>query len=440
MNIRQEIKQGKKLISFFAIKGAGSVCSVLLHLLLAKILKPDMLGSFFLFKMVVYFSVTFFIAPFIFPFNVESNKEYSKSQKANKTFTSFLIYTFNTTILFFIVFMFFGKSIIEFTGLDYKEYRDIFILSYLGLGSSRIMRIFFLSQNKKNIHALMEFGYPLVNIIYVAAIYALNLFTLRNILLGYFISGAITTFASLFFIDYSRLWPLDFSKSNFKEIGKFGGWVSLGFIAEYLINWGDNLILRHYVSINNIGVYNFAYQAFKMGLLFNTFIGHYYIPFLSQKITNKKDIMNYLSVKNKKMYKYIIIAFLVAEIAVGPTVKTLFGSSYYGSISITRTLLVGNLFMSFSAFYIPIFAVVKEYKLLNLALITQLLINILLNIVLIPILGISGSALATTTAYIFYALFTKIIFETKIKSKLNLMWKKTQSFKPPSQSDKIALS
>ena len=423
----RDIKQGRNLLSFMVIKGLGRSLIILIPLLATKILAPEIIGSFFLFKMIIFFASSLLIAPFTSPFNIESNREYASTCKSNKTFTSFLTYAGLSIMLFSIIFIIWGRELINFTGLDYHEYRIVFILAFLGVAADRFLPVFFLGQNKKKIHAILGFIFPFVHLLYIVLLYFTNHFNLKNILLGYPISGLVILIITIFYTNYQRILPLSFSGENFKELGRFSSWVALGVTVSYFINWGDNIVLKYFVSLSNIGVYNLGYQFFKAGLLFHFFICHYYTPFLSQQIGNKKAMQNYLSIKRKKTLKYIFLGFIAGEIMVGYIIRLFFDPSYYGAIGVVRILLISNLLMSLVSFYLPIFSVVKKYKLSNLILIAQLIVNVVFNIILIPHWGIIGAAIATTTSYLLYVITIKILFETQIKKTLNNIWSNVPS-------------
>jgi len=314
--IKEEIKQGRNFLSFMSIKTIGLILTFLIPFFVAILLKPEIFGSFSLFKMILFFGTAMFIGPILAPFIIESNKEYSKTKKSNKTFTSVLIYTLSSISIFLLIFLFFGKELINFTGLDYQTYKVVFILAFLGLIVPSFFSSLFLSQDKKKIHAIIEFLYPLVNLIYLFFLYWLNLFSLYNIFMGYFISGVVIFLISILFVDYKQIFPLCYSKENFKEIIHFGSWVILGYTASYFINWGDNIILRYFVTLSDIGVYNLAYQIFKGGIMVSFMINTYYTPFVSKNIENKIVIKDYLDKTRTKIMRFVLLGFILAEILV----------------------------------------------------------------------------------------------------------------------------
>lgn len=417
---KTDIIKGKKIIFFFLTKGLGNGFAVLVPLLSAKILAPEIMGSFFLFKMLIFFMISLLIAPLAAPFNIESNKEYATSGKTNKTFTSLLVYLSSSLVLAFLIFLLWGQELMHFVGLDYVELRAILVLAFLGLVAYRFLPILFLGQNNKKMNAILELLFPLIHFIYIGVLFLLEVVTLKTVLLGYPLAGLIILIVSVFAVDYKKILPLHFSKQNFTDLWKFSSWLILATSASYLINWGDNIILKYYVSMADIGVYNLGYQFFKMGLMFHFFVAHFYTPYLTQRINKNQSISNYLNEKRKKVLLYVFIIFIAAEIAVGPLIKFFFDASYYEAINITRILLLGNFFLAVVSFYLPVFYVIKKYKLATVILVIQLLINIALDIIFVKYWGVIGAAIATTIAYLIYAIIIKALFEYKIKKTLDI--------------------
>jgi O-antigen/teichoic acid export membrane protein len=415
--LKEDIKQGRKFLSFIGIKTIGEIFAFLVPLVLANFLKPDLFGSFSLFNMILFFGMSIFIGPVFAPFIIESNKEIKSTGKSKKTFTSVILYLISSISLFLIIFSFFGKEIIHFTGLDYDEYKWIFILAYIGLMIKSFYSALFLSQDKKNLHALTELIYPLVFITYFLFLYLSDCLFLKNIFLGYFISGILLLIICTFFVDYKRILPLTFSKSNFKEILHFGAWSALGYTSAYLINWGDNLVLRYFVSFEEIGIYNLAYLIFKGVITVSFMINAYYAPFVSRNIDNKKTMKDYLN-KIPKILKFVLAGTLLAEILIGPFIKTFFVSEYFGAINLIRIFLIITPLLFYYNFFIPIYNSTKNYKINQIFLIVQVTLNIVFDIIFVYCFGYIGAAFGTVLAYVFFSIAYLSYYSMRIKPKL----------------------
>lgn len=415
----RKIKKSKEFLSFMIIKISAQGIDFIVPLIIAKVLTPELFGSFSLFKMMIFLGVAVFIEPIISPFTIESNKEHAERNKSNRTFTSVIMYIGISTLLFSMLFIFFGKYVIEFTGLSYDEYGLIFILAVLSLSIKTFISNLFIAQDNKKAHLFTELGFSLIFLTYLIVILLNGSFNLYNIFAGYFISILIILFTLSWFIDYKRLFPLQISKENIKTVFHFGLWSIIGYTASYLINWGDNIVLKYYVSLAEIGIYNLAYQFFKGLIMVSFMIYTFYLPFVSRNINNKEKIFEYIHKKRTDIMILVIVGIVLIEIFIGFFFNLFFGPSYASSIGIIRILLIANLLAFYLSFTFPIFNATKKYKITQLFLIIQVALNLLLNILLIPILGIYGAAIATVLAYIIYGIITEFKFRRILKDFYN---------------------
>ena len=404
------LKQGKNFLSFISFKIIAEAISFVIPLIVAKIVSPELFGSFSLFKMILFFGTAVFIGPLMTPLNIESNKEYSKTKKSNKTFTSSLIYLLSSISIFLLIYFFFGKELITFTGLNYDRFKYIFLLAFLGLTIKSFLSTFFMSQNNKKAHIFVELVYNILLVASIALLYFLNIFNLYNIFFSFFIASIIILIISLFFIDFKRILPLSFSSSNFKIIRNFSLWVILGYTSSYFINWGDNLVLKYFVSLEEIGIYNFAYQIFKGFVMISFMINIYFTPFITKHIHNEKVLKDYLSNKRKKIMYVIIPLVILNEVLIGPFITYFFHEAYIPAITIFRILSPSIIIAFYLAFYFPVFNSGGNYKIAHLLIVLQIIFNLIFDIIFIPLFGIIGAAIGTSLAYIIYGIIYELIF------------------------------
>jgi O-antigen/teichoic acid export membrane protein len=415
--ISNQLKQGKKFIFFIGFKTIADVIFLLIPLFVAKLLNPELFGSFSLLKMILFFGVTVFLTPLMAPLNIESNKEYSETKKSNKTFTSAIVYLFCSISIFLLIYLFFGKELIAFTGLNYNEFKYVFLLAFFGLSIKNFLSAFFMSQDNKKANVFVDLLYSLALILYIFIMFYFKIFNLYNIFLGFFIASITTLIISLFFVDFERILPLSFSSSNFKTIRNFSFWVILGGTSSYFINWGDNLVLRYFVSLEDIGIYNFAYQIFKGFIMISLMINTYFTPFIARNKSNKDELKLYYTSKRPKILLLSFFALLVSNILLYFFIHC-FYRDFIRSIIIINILSIGVLCSFYYAFLIPIFNTFNHYKMTQILLVLQILLNLILNLILVPFYGILGSAISTVLAYIAFTIVYNLFFRNKILKRL----------------------
>lgn len=415
--ISSQLKQGKKFIFFIGFKTIAEAIAFLTPLLIAKLLNPELFGSFSLFKMILFLGIAVFLGPLMAPLNIESNKEYSETKKSNKTFTSALIYSFCSVSIFLLIYLFFGKELISFTGLNYDDFKYVFLLAFLGLSIKSFLSTFFMSQDNKKANVFVDLFYSLLLILYIFTIFYFKIFNLYNIFLGFFISSLVVLFFSFFLIDYKRILPLSFSLNNLKTLSHFSFWVILGGTSSYFINWGDNLVLRYFVSLEDIGIYNFAYQIFKGFIMISLMINTYFTPFIAKNKFNKDKLEVYYTDKRPKILISSFLFLLISNILLYFFIHY-FYRDFIESIIIINILSIGVFCSFYYAFLIPIFNTFNYYKMTQVLLVLQILLNFILNLILVPFYGILGSAISTVLAYIAFTIAYNLFFRNKILKRL----------------------
>ncbi len=185
------------------------------------------------------------------------------------------------------------------------------------------------------------------------------------------------------------------------------------------VNFGDRFILNHYLGIDEVGLYSFAYRlALVMNVLAVAF-NSAWIP-RSIKLYYKNDYKDYYG----RILSALISVSCLILIVVSLFAKYLFeihlfnvtfiNPLYISGINILPFVMVGYIFTAISYYY-SVYPYVsnKSYHFL-IADFIALFINISINIILIPKIGIMGAAIATAAALFSSALYMFIISRNKI--------------------------
>jgi len=407
--IQRELRQGRSFLGFAALKACGFGLFFVVPLVLAGILSPAGFGSYSLGMMIVYLFAAILIASSKTPFVVYAREEQQRSDKINKSFSvrfAFVIFAF----LFFTFFSFvLMKPLTTLTLISASQF-PFLIFAYFGVGLRFFFENLFLALNKKIEHAIYELLTGIISIIYLLVLYTFFTITLEGIFVMFFVSSLLAFVLLMHKINLKEIFPLEFDKKTFWGMFDYTKWSMVGAVSLYFINWGDNIILRLFVSLEEIGTYNFAYQFFKGILMLTTTISTYYLPFISQNINNKNKIYDYLFRKRIKILIASIAASLLLFYIVPYFIDIFYGTKYEGSILVFRILLLGSVFALYRVFYSPIFNSLKRYKFTQIAEIGYVTCNLALDYILVPHFGIMGAAIATTFTYAVMAITSEIYF------------------------------
>jgi O-antigen/teichoic acid export membrane protein len=395
---KNELNHSKMFINFSLLNIMGQGVMFITPLIIAKILSPEGFGSYSLSMMIVFLFTSAFIASSQTPFIVYANEENKSYSKINKAFSIQLLFLVISIIFFIALTFVFSKYITNFIKISNFQLLFLF-LAYIGIGLNSFVQNIFLALNKKIYYSLFFLTYGIANFILLLIFYFQNNLNLNTVFLIYFISSIVSTVIFLNKIEFKKLFPFVFDKKLFLDFFNWTKWQIMGLTAVYFINWGDNLVLRYFVSMEEIGAYNLAYQIFK-GLISLTYIlNSYFITFISQNIDDGDKIRNYLYIKRPKILLTGTLGIIFIFITVPYFFDRIYGGVYIHSVNVLRILLAGLFFHLYIIFYIPLFNSMKKYEFIQTVNVIQIIINICLDIILVSKIGIIGAAIATTSGY-----------------------------------------
>ena len=218
--------------------------------------------------------------------------------------------------------------------------------------------------------------------------------------------------------EYVALRPSDFSSSLFKKSLVFGGQVSLATLASFLVYRIDQGILAFMVSAEQIGLYVVAVSLAERLRLLPGSISSAFLPRLANELSSRQPqvpvIFRYTTIIS-------VVSMLLAAVVGAPAIFVLFGWDYQGSIPSFLLLLPGLAALGGASILYGDLAVREKPKYGMWAAYATLTINIVLNFLLIPIMGIAGASLASTVSYIFDCCMALLFYRHESKTMLREM-------------------
>lgn len=324
-------------------------------------------------------------------------------------FSTPYISVFLTSILFSGVIILLNNPVTEWIGIP-ENYYTIIILSsvILFVDANAVIPFLKLRLERKAKH--------------FAAIKVLNI--LLNILLNVilivgfgwgivavFISNLIASILSLLLVSPAivKYFKLSFHKILFKRLLKFGIPYLPAGIAAMLVQVIDVPILERLTNLSTVGIYKANYKLGIFMMLFVNMFQYAWQPFFLQNAREENakqmfsKVMTYFSIVGLTML--IILSLFIDDI-----VKihfggfSILGAQYWSGLDIVPIILLGyffnGLFVIFSA------GIYIEEKSIYAPAVAGLgaVVNIVSNILLIPVFGIMGAAFATLISYAVMAL------------------------------------
>lgn len=185
----------------------------------------------------------------------------------------------------------------------------------------------------------------------------------------------------------------------------------------WIMNASDRIMVTSLISVAANGVYAISY---KLPTLVSTItaIFNQAWNYSAIKEEGSKDEESYSNEILKTLIVFVITFGLFLIVIIKPFLKIYVSNSYYSAWKYTPFLIVGYVYLTISTFMATSYSVHKDSLGYLISATIGALLNIILNFVLIPIIGVYGAATATCLSYI--VVFIYRFFDTKKYLKYNL--------------------
>ncbi len=170
--------------------------------------------------------------------------------------------------------------------------------------------------------------------------------------------------------------------------------------AAQVLNVSDRLMINSMVGESAVGIYGTLYTISSISVMVWNAINSSFVPYLFRNIENEKN-------RIKEISTFLLVSFSALSIALtylGPeVVQILSTDEYYKAINIVPPISAGVYFISLSNLYSNILVYYKKTKLIMYGSVIAAGINIVLNMIFIPLKGFEVAAYTTLVSYIVLA-------------------------------------
>jgi O-antigen/teichoic acid export membrane protein len=201
---------------------------------------------------------------------------------------------------------------------------------------------------------------------------------------------------------YIKFPAIRFHTDLFRNGLKYGSKSWINNLANTLIYRVDIFIIAYFLTSSEVGYYAIAVLLVEKIWFFNAAIGNALFPSVLKMGVKEGAALTAKIVRVNLLIALIGIAILFA--IAKPLTQVLFGASYGPSFLPLVWLLPGVLFLSVPKILVWHFGAMNKMEFAYTSSITALIINVILNLILIPAHGIAGAAIATSISYLIYAI------------------------------------
>lgn len=347
--------------------------------------------------------------------------ESSKSKLSQLFFNMFFL-ILSICLVLIVISLFFKNNLSLFL-FGTQEFSNYIILTFIWAGSSSFL-LYLISflRAKGQIKEL-----SLINIFsYFAKFIPLIIFALLEYPLWFIIITQIfveTFFVIFITINLTR--KLGFNTPNFKNLKKYLQ-LSIPQIPSGILLWvidsSDRYFITNILNLTQTGIYSASYTLGTTISAFYIPISFVVFPLISRFWENKniEDVKRYLEYSTK-IFLTLAIPSVVGLLIISEPLLVLLSSTDFVSGGGFLTFLIALSMVFFGLYQINLYVICLVEKTHAIPVIAFLgaLINIVLNLVLIPQIGIMGAAVSTITAYALLALIVLVWAKKEIGYSIN---------------------
>lgn len=219
---------------------------------------------------------------------------------------------------------------------------------------------------------------------------------------------------SLFGIGYIYTRGKSFIK---KEYLKFTWVVSLPLVLHLLghqvLSYIDRIMIANYLNVKEVALYSFGYSAGQVLQMVLSSINTVWVPWYLERKKEKSNMIE----EYVKTYIGLIIFLTIGYLTISNEVISLLGSGDFLLAKNFVVLVIVSYFIG-ELYTIPLnIQFFKENtKFVPVGTVISAIVNIVLNMLLIPLIGIYGAAIATLLSYVLLFLFHFIISKKLYKT------------------------
>lgn len=359
------------------------------------------------------FSIITSMVIMIFPLEITQGlaRFYPKAENLDdkrRISSTALIFTLITLVIPIIFGMIFYKDLTVII-LENNELSNIYLIAVIGiLGSGLIY--FIVNQLKWRIEpkkvAIVSIVSSLINILFSVFFVLILKYGVFGFFLGQLI-GNVIGFGMGYY--YSRTdFGLIFDIPKLKIMLNFSYPLVFSGIGVYALRYVDRIFIKSFLNLSDLGIYGIGYRFASITTIVMSGFGASIVPLIYKEFNNPETPQKLAKIF--RYYFFICLIFtIILSIYAKEYVRIFTTPKYYSSAEVIPFLVVGLLLFSFYTFFPGLFLANKT-KIVAALNIVSGVINIGLNFLLIPVLGILGtsislmiSALVQASAYYYYS-------------------------------------
>ena len=265
---------------------------------------------------------------------------------------------------------------------------------------TQMLRFIFISFKKPKFILFSEvFGEKFVNLILtiILIIFGGTLLGISYVYLASLIISFVAGFLILEKNVFSILSKKAKAKFDLPRLFKFSFPIAFTGILSILMGWTDTIFIGIFKTEADVGIYNVAYVLASSLMIFLHSFGDIFYPISSELHSKNKHrlIREMFEVVSKWIFITTLPFFLIAVVFPKHLISAFFGYQYVVGFNVIVILAIGYFLSSIMGPTTFVLHVYNKTKFVGFYTTMFAIVNIILNIILIPLYGLIGAAFAT---------------------------------------------
>ena len=226
---------------------------------------------------------------------------------------------------------------------------------------------------------------------------------------GWVLAIVSTPLLAFYFLE-KRVFPIFNTKvkaiSVDRKLFSFSWPLIFTAIAGMAMGWMDTIMIGHFLSTSAVGIYNAALPTARLLKVVLGSFGVIFLPMASELYARNKieDLKNTYSTVTKWVVSIVLPIFLFMVLFSKSILLIMFGMEYIGGATALSILALGFFLYCTLGPANSIILIYGKTKLIIICNYAAAVANFSLNLLFIPLYGITGAAIATSVSFVIWGM------------------------------------
>lgn len=181
-------------------------------------------------------------------------------------------------------------------------------------------------------------------------------------------------------------------------------------VVAFIFSWVDSFAIGYFKNVTDVGIYNAAVPLASLLIIVPSLFIQLFFPMITKEFSrNKISLIKDISKQVAKWIFLLNLPLLIIMILFpGAIINLFFGPEYLSAAWALRFLSIGTFFYSIFIISANLLSMAGRSKTVLFNILVSSIINLILNILLVPKYGISGAAFSTMITYIIWSFISLI--------------------------------